>query len=43
MSATPLEGSNDWLDEVGFAGWLEKPIHTSRFPDQVRRFAERKG
>jgi two-component system, cell cycle response regulator DivK len=43
ISATPLEGSDDWLEEAGFAGWLEKPIHASRFPDQVRRFAERNG
>jgi two-component system, cell cycle response regulator DivK len=41
LSATPLEGSDDWLEEAGFAGWLEKPIHTGRFPDQVRRYAER--
>lgn len=41
MSATPLEGSDDWLEDAGFAGWLEKPIHASRFPDQVRRYAER--
>ena len=40
-SASPLEGSDDWLEEAGFAGWLEKPIHASRFPDQVRRYAER--
>jgi two-component system cell cycle response regulator DivK len=41
MSATPLEGSDDWLEEAGFAGWIEKPIHASRFPEQVRRYAER--
>ena len=41
MSATPLEGSDDWLEDAGFAGWLEKPIHASRFPDEVRRYAER--
>ena len=38
MSASRLEGSEDWLEEVGFAGWLEKPIHVGTFPDQVRRF-----
>ena len=43
MSATPLEGRDDWLDEAGFAGWIEKPIHASRFPDQVRRYTERNG
>ena len=36
MSASPLEGSEDWLEEAGFAGWLE-PIHVSTFPEQVRR------
>ena len=41
MSATPLEGSDDWLQEAGFAGWLEKPIHAGRFPDQVRRYTQR--
>ena len=41
VSATPLEGSGDWLEEAGFAGWLEKPIHASRFPDQVRHYAKR--
>jgi two-component system cell cycle response regulator DivK len=41
MSATPLEGTDDWLADAGFAGWLEKPIHPRRFPDQVRAFVER--
>ena len=43
MSASRLEGSDDWLEEAGFAGWLEKPIHASRFPDQVRHYTERNG
>jgi two-component system, cell cycle response regulator DivK len=38
LSASPLEGSDDWLEEAGFAGWLEKPIHVSRFPEEVRRY-----
>jgi two-component system, cell cycle response regulator DivK len=38
MSALPLEGSGDWLEEAGFAGWLEKPIHVGTFPEQVRRY-----
>ena len=41
MSATPLEERDEWLDDAGFAGWIEKPIHVSRFPDDVRRYAER--
>jgi len=38
MSATGLEGVDDWLEEAGFAGWIEKPISVSRFPEEVRRF-----
>jgi two-component system cell cycle response regulator DivK len=40
MSASPLERSEDWLEESGFAGWLEKPIQVSTFPEQVRSFCE---
>ena len=39
MSASPLEGRGDWLEEAGFAGWLEKPIHVATFPEQVRRYS----
>jgi two-component system cell cycle response regulator DivK len=42
MSASPLEGTEDWLGEAGFAGWLEKPIHVSTFPEQVRRYCAQK-
>lgn len=38
LSAQPLEGSGDWLEEAGFAGWLEKPIRVGTFADQVRRY-----
>jgi two-component system cell cycle response regulator DivK len=38
MSASPLEGSGDWLEGVGFVGWIEKPIHVSTFPEEVRRY-----
>ena len=38
-SASPLEGSGDWLEAAGFAGWLEKPIHVGSFAEEVRRFA----
>jgi two-component system cell cycle response regulator DivK len=42
LSASPLEGRGDWLEEAGFAGWLEKPIHVRTFPERVRRYcAER--
>ena len=37
MSASPLEGNEEWLEDAGFAGWLEKPIQVSTFPEQVRR------
>ena len=36
MSVMRLEDSNEWLDAVGFAGWLAKPIRVGTFPDQVR-------
>ena len=36
LSAMPLEGSGDWLEAAGFAGWLEKPIRVGTFPEQVR-------
>ena len=38
LSAMPLEGTGGWLEEAGFAGWLEKPIRVATFPDQVRRY-----
>ena len=38
MSAIRLEGSGDWLEKAGFAGWLEKPISVGTFPDEVRRY-----
>lgn len=36
MSVIPLEESGEWLEAVGFAGWLAKPIRVGTFPDQVR-------
>ena len=38
LSALPLEHEGDWIDAAGFAGYLEKPISVSEFPDQVRRY-----
>ena len=38
MSALRLEDSGDWLEEAGFAGWIEKPIQVGEFPEQVRRY-----
>ena len=40
VSAMRLEGSGDWLEAAGFAGWIEKPIRIDTFPDQVRRYCE---
>jgi len=41
ISALPLEGSDDWVEAAGFAGWIEKPIRVSAFADQVRRYSAR--
>jgi two-component system cell cycle response regulator DivK len=38
MSALPLEERAGWLRAVGFAGWIEKPIHVRGFPDQVSAY-----
>jgi two-component system cell cycle response regulator DivK len=40
VSAMRLEGSGDWLEAAGFAGWIEKPIRIDTFADQVRRYCE---
>jgi two-component system, cell cycle response regulator DivK len=42
LTASPLEGNEDWLEEAGFAGWLEKPIHVSTFPEQVLRYCTKR-
>ena len=38
LSAQPLGGSGDWLLGAGFAGFLEKPVRVTEFPDEVRRY-----
>jgi two-component system, cell cycle response regulator DivK len=38
FSAQPLEGGNEWLLAAGFAGFLEKPMRVTEFPDEVRRY-----
>jgi len=38
LTALPLKEGDDWLEEAGFAGWLEKPIDVREFPSQVRRY-----
>ena len=37
-SARPYVGDRDRLLEAGFAGYLEKPIDVSEFPEQVRSY-----
>jgi two-component system, cell cycle response regulator DivK len=39
MSALSLEEHGEWLEAAGFAGYLDKPIHVSTFPERVRRFS----
>ena len=41
LSALRLDGDGDWLLAAGFAGYLEKPISVSEFPEQVRRYCAR--
>ena len=43
MSASSLEEHGEWLEAAGFAGYLDKPIQVSTFPDQVRRFCRGAG
>jgi two-component system cell cycle response regulator DivK len=43
LSSLPLDGGADWLQQAGFAGWLEKPIDIDEFPDQVRSYCAESG
>ena len=43
MSAMGLEDSGAWLEEAGFAGWIEKPILVGSFPEQVRGYCAGRG
>jgi two-component system cell cycle response regulator DivK len=36
LSSVPFRGNADWLVAASFAGYLEKPITVTKFPDQVR-------
>jgi len=38
LSALADVDNQHWLSEMGFAGFLGKPIDVGAFPDQVRRF-----
>lgn len=37
LSALPGTQTNPWLDEAGFAAYIEKPIDVSQLPLQVRQ------
>ena len=41
MTALPLDARDDWLLEVGFAGYIVKPIDIDELPDVVRGFSTR--
>jgi two-component system cell cycle response regulator DivK len=43
LSSLPVGDGGDWLEAAGFAGWLEKPIRVSEFPDLVRRYCAEAG
>jgi two-component system, cell cycle response regulator DivK len=42
-SALSLEEAGGWLEEAGFAGWIEKPISVASFAEQVRRHCGTEG
>ena len=41
LTALRLERDGDWLLAAGFAGYLEKPINVTEFPEHVRRYCVR--
>jgi len=41
LSSISLEEGTAWLADVGFAGYVAKPIDIDAFPEQVRRFCRR--
>ncbi len=41
LTSLRLEDEGDRLRAAGFAGYLEKPIDVSAFPDQVRSYCRR--
>jgi two-component system cell cycle response regulator DivK len=42
LTAFRLDGREDWLFDVGFAGFVVKPFDTDAFPEEVRRYCARK-
>jgi two-component system, cell cycle response regulator DivK len=43
LTSLDLHEGGDWFLEVGFDGYLEKPIRVREFPDEVRRFSQGTG
>jgi two-component system cell cycle response regulator DivK len=43
LTSLALDEVDDWFREVGFDGYLAKPIRVQEFPDEVRRFSYRAG
>jgi two-component system cell cycle response regulator DivK len=41
VTALPLDTEDGWLFDVGFAGYITKPIDTDAFADAVRGFCAR--
>ena len=41
VTALPLDATEAWLADAGFAGHVVKPIEIETFPDVVRRFCAR--
>ncbi|HKP17719.1 MAG TPA: response regulator [Gaiellaceae bacterium] len=38
LTSLALHDEGDWLRQVGFDGYLEKPIDVREFPEHVRRY-----
>jgi CheY-like chemotaxis protein len=43
LTSLALDEVDEWFREVGFDGYLAKPIRVQEFPDEVRRFSYRSG
>ena len=41
VTALPLDASEGWLSDAGFAGYIAKPIDADELPDLVRRLSAR--
>jgi CheY-like chemotaxis protein len=43
VTSLALDEVGGWFRDVGFDGYLAKPIRVQEFPDEVRRFSHRAG